>query len=72
MSTYCSLPIPTPDGALFIDVAYDCFGNNLRIILDGKACYPTAVEARMIAAALTEAADLSEECVTSPEGTHDE
>ena len=26
MSTYCSLPIPTPDGALFIDVAYDCFG----------------------------------------------
>lgn len=69
MSTYCSMnDLPTPDGALFFDVAYDCFGNDLRIILDGKSCYPTVGEARQIAAVLLAAADLSEECVTPPGG----
>lgn len=57
MSTYSSVNVPTPDGALFFDVAHDCFGNGMRIILDGKACYPTSDEARAIAAALVAAAD---------------
>lgn len=61
MSFYCSMDdMPEPDGSLFLDVAYHCLGRGTRIILDGKACYPTPAEARGIAAALLSAADIAE------------
>jgi hypothetical protein len=62
MSTYSSMvDLPEPDGSLFFDIAYDCFGRDVRIILDGKACYPTSDEARLIAASLLAAAELADE-----------
>lgn len=64
MSTYSSMDAPRPDGALFFDVAWDFFGDGTRIILDGKACYPTSDEARLIAAELVKAADYADRAVS--------
>ena len=69
MSTYCSMGnVPLPDGAVFFDIAYDCFGRDVRIILDGRSCYPTAAEAREIATAFQAAAARADECTLSSEG----
>jgi hypothetical protein len=69
MSWYASMDdVPEPDGSLFFDIAYDCRGLGLRIILDGRTCYPTPAEGRLIAAALIAAADLADESI----GTWDE
>jgi len=62
MSTYCSMPdLPLPDGAIYLDVAYDCFGRDTRITLQGGICYPTSAEARRIAIALLQAAEAADE-----------
>lgn len=69
MSFYCSMDdMPEPDGSLFLDVAFHCLGQGTRLILDGKACYPTSDEARAIAAALLAAADAADSRTTWPDG----
>jgi hypothetical protein len=69
MSMYASiLDLPEPDGSTFFDVAYHCTGDGVRIILDGRTCYPTPSEAREIAAALNDAARLADEAAVEWQG----
>lgn len=68
MSTYASMPeLPLPDGATYLDVAYDCFGRGTRLTLQGGICYPTSAEARRIAVALLQAAEAADECAEAGE-----
>lgn len=75
MSTYCSDQELDIDAPGFFDVAYDCFGRDVRIIVDGRSEYLSPDDARAVAAALTRCADLAEEFAavcecTMPRGEH--
>lgn len=64
MSTYCSDPSLeslAPDTPGLVDVAYDCLGRDVRIIVDGRAVYVTSEVARVIAASIIRQANRADQ-----------
>lgn len=65
MSTYVSEHLEV-DYPVFVDVAYDCFGRDVRVIINHESMYITSDEARDMSAALTRAANAIDKIERTP------